>query len=59
MDYDKRPVRSGNALELKVRYEADEKGFFNKTLTVYSNAVGSPHKVRVSGMVEKRKEGGN
>ena len=59
VDYDKRPVRSGNALELKVRYEADEKGFFNKTLTVYSNAVGSPHKVRVSGMVEKRKEGGN
>lgn len=51
-EYSKHPVRPGEALELTVRYEADESGHFNKVLTIYSNAVGSPHKVRVKGLVE-------
>ena len=51
-EYSKNPVRPGEALELTVRYEADESGHFNKVLTIYSNAVGSPHKVRVKGVVE-------
>lgn len=51
-EYSKNPVRPGEALELTVRYEADESGRFNKVLTIYSNAVGSPHKVRVKGIVE-------
>ena len=51
-EYSKTPARSGEALELTVRYEADESGHFNKVLTIYSNAVGSPHKIRVKGQVE-------
>ena len=49
--YSRAPVRPGGTMELTVRYEADEKGSFNKVLTIYSNAAGSPHKVRVKGQV--------
>lgn len=52
VEYGKKPVRPGEVLELTVRYEADEVGVFNKVLIVYSNAVGSPHKLRVKGQVE-------
>lgn len=51
-EYSKAPARPGEALELIVRYEADEIGLFNKSLTVYSNASGSPHKVQVKGRVK-------
>lgn len=51
-EYSKNPVRPGETLELTVRYEADEVGIFNKLLAIYSNAVGSPHKLRVKGQVE-------
>lgn len=51
-EYSKNPVRPGETLELTVRYEADESGMFNKMLTVYSNAIGSPLKVRVKGQVK-------
>ena len=51
-EYSKNPVRPGETLELTVRYEADEVGLFNKMLTVYSNAIGSPLKLRVKGQVK-------
>lgn len=51
-EYSKNPVRPGEALELTVRYEADEVGIFNKSLTIYSNALGSPHKLWVKGQVK-------
>ncbi len=51
-EYSKNPVRPGETLELTVRYEAYESGRFSKVLTIYSNAAGSPHKVRVKGVVE-------
>ena len=51
-EYSKNPVRPGEALELTVRYEADESDHLNKVLTIYSNAVGSPHKIRVKGQAK-------
>lgn len=51
-EYSKNPVRPGETLELTVRYEADEVGLFNKMLTVYSNAIGSPLKLWVKGQVK-------
>ena len=51
-EYSKNPVRPGETLELTVRYKADEGGRFNKALTVYSNAAGSPHKLCVKGQVK-------
>lgn len=52
VEYNKPPVRPGETTELTVRYEADETGHFNKAITIYSNAVGSPHKLRVRGQVK-------
>ena len=52
VEYIKHPVRPGETLELTVRYEADEVGIFNKSLTIYSNALGSPHKLWVKGLVK-------
>lgn len=52
VEYSKQPLRVGETTELTVRYEADETGHFNKAITIYSNAVGSPHKLRVRGIVK-------
>ena len=52
VEYSKEPVRPGGTLELKVSYEAEESGFFNKTLTVYSNAENSPLRLMVRGSAE-------
>lgn len=49
VEYKKSPVRPGETLELKVSYEAEESGFFNKTLTVYCNAENSPLRLMVRG----------
>ena len=47
--YNKQPVRPGETLELKVTYEAEEAGHFNKTLRVYCNADNSPLRLIVKG----------
>lgn len=52
VEYSKQPLRPGETTELTVRYEADKSGHFNKAITIYSNAVGSPHKLRVRGQVK-------
>ena len=52
VEYSKEPVRPGGTLELKVSYEAEESGFFNKMLTVYSNAENSPLRLMVRGSAE-------
>ena len=49
VEYSKQPVRSGEALELKVIYEAEEPGRFNKTVTVYCNTDNSPLRLKVKG----------
>ena len=51
-EYSKEPVRPGDALDLKVIYDAEDKGRFRKNLTVYCNAEDSPLKLTVVGMVE-------
>ena len=51
-EYGKEPVRPGETLELKVIYNAEDKGCFRKNLTVYCNAEDSPLKLTVVGTVE-------
>ena len=51
-EYGKEPVRPGETLELKVIYNAEDKGRFRKNLTVYCNAEDSPLKLTVVGEVE-------
>ena len=50
--YGKEPVRPGETLDLKVIYNAEDKGRFRKNLTVYCNAEDSPLKFSISGTVE-------
>ena len=49
VEYSKQPVRPGETLELKVTYEAEEAGYFNKTVTVYCNVENSPLRLKVKG----------
>ena len=49
VEYRKELARPGDTLELKVSYEAEDKGFFNKTLTVYCNTGNSPLRLNVRG----------
>ena len=51
-EYGKEPVRPGETLDLKVIYNAEDKGRFRKNLTVYCNAENSPLKFSISGTVE-------
>lgn len=48
-EYPKEPVRPGGQAVLRVTYRADHPGYFDKTLTVYSNAEDSPFRLRVTG----------
>ena len=51
-EYSKAPVRPGETLDLKVIYNAEDKGRFRKSLRVYCNAEESPLKLTVVGTVE-------
>lgn len=47
--YDKRPIVPGKSTILTVHYEAEEVGYFNKTIDIYSNTGISPVKVQIKG----------
>lgn len=47
--YSKEPVRPGGTLEVKVLYEAEDAGYFKKTVTVYCNTESSPLRLTVKG----------
>ena len=49
VEYSKEPVRPGGTLEVKVIYEAEEAGHFNKTVTIYCNAETSPLRLTIKG----------
>lgn len=50
--YSNEPVRPGETLDLKVIYNAEDKGFFRKSLMVYCNVEESPLEFSVLGTVE-------
>lgn len=52
VDYDKRPIFPSDSLALKIRYNPDKKGYFNKTINVYCNTAESPIKFHVQGVVD-------
>lgn len=49
VEYSKEPIQSGESLSIKVRYKADHPEHFNKTVTIYCNAMNSPFRLRISG----------
>ena len=52
VEYSKQPVRPGETLELKVLYEAEDTGHFNKSIKVYCNVENSPLRLKVRGSAE-------
>ena len=50
-EYGKEPVRPGDTLDLKVIYNAVDKGLFRKRLRVYCNVEEAPLKLTVMGTV--------
>lgn len=49
VEYSKEPVPAGESLDIKVTYKADHPEHFNKTITVYCNAVPSPLQLKIQG----------
>ena len=45
------PIAPGETGILKVKYNTKKVGYIGKTITVYSNAEGSPHAVKIKGKV--------
>jgi hypothetical protein len=50
-EWDKQPIAPGKSTEIKVSITPEEKGYFNKTVTVYGNMETGRIVLKVSGMV--------
>jgi len=53
VEWDKKEIKKGGKTNLKINYTADKVGYFVKKITVFSNAVGSPHMLTIKGEVSK------
>lgn len=49
VEYSREPVRSGGKMEVKVTYEAEEAGHFNKSVMMFCNTEKSPIRLQVKG----------
>ena len=52
VEFSREPVRPGQSTVLAVRYNPDEKGYFSKTISIYSNAGVAPATIALKGNVE-------
>ena len=53
VEFPKEPFMPGKSGKLTISYDADEEGFFNKTITIYSNADNKKETIKIQGMVVK------
>jgi hypothetical protein len=51
-EWEKQPVSVGQSTEIKVKITAEEKGYFNKTITVYCNTEEERILLTIKGLVE-------
>jgi hypothetical protein len=51
-EWEKRPIAPGKSTEIKVSITPEEKGYFNKTITIHCNTEDTPILLKVSGMVK-------
>lgn len=51
VEFSKEPIRPGGTLKVKVIYEAEQKGYVNKSVKVYCNTKDSPVRLTVKGNV--------
>jgi hypothetical protein len=52
VNFEKLPIKPGGSTEIKIIMKLDSKGFFHKTIDVYSNAKDSPIRLSVEGIAE-------
>jgi hypothetical protein len=52
-EWEKQPVATGKSTEIKVKITPEEKGYFNKTITVHCNIEEGQISLKVKGMVEQ------
>lgn len=50
---EKRPVEPGKNATVSVEMMPDETGYFNKTIDIYRNIIGSPLKLTISGVANE------
>jgi hypothetical protein len=50
-EWEKQPIAPGKSTEIKVKITPEEKGYFNKTVTVYGNTEAGRIVLKLSGMV--------
>lgn len=50
--WSKEPIKPGDSSSIKVQYNTQLPGVFNKTITVYSNAKNSPVRLSIMGKVQ-------
>lgn len=53
IDFPQEPFMPGKSGKLKISYDADEEGFFSKSITVYSNADNKKEVIKIQGIVQK------
>lgn len=54
VEFDKKPVPVGGVKTLKIIYEADQKGYFRKTVDIFCNIAASSLQIVVSGVAEEK-----
>ncbi|KUK59654.1 MAG: hypothetical protein XD81_0758 [Bacteroidetes bacterium 38_7] len=52
VNYSKEPVAPGSSMEIKITYNAEDLGYFNKTVSIYGNTDNSPLVLKLKGNVE-------
>ncbi|WP_195663278.1 DUF1573 domain-containing protein [Bacteroides congonensis] len=50
--YNKRPILPKDSTCVKIRYQAEHPGYFDKTITMYCNAKGAPLRLKIIGNAE-------
>ncbi|MBO7625730.1 MAG: DUF1573 domain-containing protein [Bacteroidales bacterium] len=53
IEFPQQPFMPGKSGTLKISYDADEEGFFSKSVTIYSNADNKKEIIKIQGIVSK------
>lgn len=48
-EYEKKPINVGDSTNLRINYNAEERGVFHKTVHLYCNIINSPVQITITG----------
>ncbi|WP_256448738.1 DUF1573 domain-containing protein [Proteiniphilum propionicum] len=52
IEYEKKPILPDRTTRISITYNVDDRGYFNKTVSVYGNTDNSPLIIRLKGNTE-------